>query len=135
MVKLKPTVRSAREREIKELEHIARKCFVPYAPRFHERPYLRAVYKLYLDWCAVNLPKTRAKQLAQIYGKQQRSDKHPIRMIIDCSAPGAKEKTRSKWSLALRFAKQKNVTPSGLIEFMEDPTSGGMAGCASGSQS
>jgi hypothetical protein len=132
MVGPAPTLRAAREREIKALEQIAKKCFVPHAPRFHERPYLRAVYKLYLDWCAVNKSNTRANQLAQIYGKQQRKDRHPIRAIIDCSAPGVPAQTRSKWSLALRFAKKKNVTPSGLIDLMEDPSSGGMAGCASG---
>jgi hypothetical protein len=118
--------------QLKRLVEIADRCFVPHAGRYHERPYLQAVYKLYLEWAAKGKERSKAKQVAKILNREQRSDTHLIRLLIDYSAPGAKEKMRSKWSLALRFAKEKNVTPSGLIDFMEDPGRGGMAGCASG---
>jgi hypothetical protein len=128
MAKLAEKLRLAREGELKGLVKIANECFVPHAPRYHERPYLRAVYKLYLKWLADRRAKARARQLAKLYETPWRRDKHPIGMIIDCSAPGADGKMRSKWSLALRFAHAKDIPASKLSSFMDEHD--GMAGCA-----
>ena len=122
--------RIARERELKVLAKIANECFVPHAPRYHERPFFRAVYELYRKWRGKKESKTRAKQFAKMCKRRLRSDTHPIRVIIDCSAPGANEKMRSKWTQALRFAYEKRIPASGLSEFMDQHD--GMAGCARG---
>jgi hypothetical protein len=121
---------NTRQKELKNLTEVANECFVPHPRRYHERPYLRAVYELYREWLADKRPKTKAKQLATLYKIPWRKDKHPIGMIIDCSAPGADRKMRSKWTQALRFARAKGVPASDLSEFMAEHD--GMAGCARG---
>jgi hypothetical protein len=119
-----------RKRELQRLKETYNDSFKPHAPRFHERRYLRAVYELYRKWRNEKKSRPRAKQLAKICKRKLRSDTHPIRVMIDCSAHAANEKTKSKWTQALRFAYAKDIPPSELSDFMNQH--GGMAGCASG---
>jgi hypothetical protein len=121
---------NAAKRELNRVVEVANQCFVPHAPRFTEREYLRAVYSLYHEWLEKGRAEGRAVRLAKLYERPVRGDTHPIRVIIDCATPQPAEKARSKWSLALRFAVHKKVSPSDLIQFFEDDKNGGMAGCA-----
>jgi hypothetical protein len=115
-------------KEIERLEEIEKKSFAVRS-RFKERPYLQAVYKLYRDWREDGLSTSLSRQAAKMCGIPLREDSHPIRIIIDCSSPNTDEKMRSRWALALRHAYVKRISPSKLLEFLDDE--GGVAGRAS----
>jgi hypothetical protein len=123
------TMATARN-ELEHLQEIEKKSFAKRG-RFWERPYLKAVYKLYREWRADHHSESSSKQIAKIWGITLRKDSHPIRIIIDCSSPRTPEKMRSRWALALRHAHAKNISSSKLIEFLEQEGQGGLAGRAS----
>jgi DNA segregation ATPase FtsK/SpoIIIE-like protein len=123
------TMATARN-ELEHLQEMEKKSFAKRG-RFWERPYLQAVYKLYRVWRADRHSKSTSVQIAAICGITLRKDSHPIRIIIDCSSPRTPEKMRSRWALALRYANVKKISPSKLLEFLDEEGQGGLAGRAS----
>jgi hypothetical protein len=117
---------ATRKSELQQLRDIERKALSS-RKRYRERPYLAAVYQLYREWRQDDRSKLRAEKMAALDGKSLRSDAHPISVMLACSSPGTDEKLRSKWSLALQFARKNGVWPSDLGNFMD--AHGGMAGC------
>jgi hypothetical protein len=98
--------------------------------RFREREYLGAVYELYSVWRNDKHSKANAWTLAKFCKLQPRPTAHPIRVIIDCTSPDADDKTKSRWTLALRFAHQEKVEPTDLASFLAADGEGGLAGRA-----
>jgi hypothetical protein len=55
---------------------------------------------------------------------------HGFRILIDCTSPQTDEKTKSRWTQALRYAYRQRVEPSGMVEFFGGKGTGGVAGRA-----
>jgi hypothetical protein len=117
----------ARKSEIDQLSRIERDSDP--RQRFWERTYLQAVYELYWSWPGRER-RSFAKQAARLCDISVRPSAHSIRIIIDCTSPKTDEKKRSRWTLALRFALWKQITPSKLSEFLNEKGKGGIAGRA-----
>jgi hypothetical protein len=110
---------------IDDLRKLERKCFASRS-RFAFYDYLAAVFELY-----VQLRRKQAKKAATLIVKLfvLRSQKrtHPIRVIIGASS-SADNKTKSRWTRALRYAWYKRKTWRDLKTFLRE--NGGPAGCA-----
>jgi hypothetical protein len=123
----KPSARAARDAEISRLRDIAVEALES-QQRFRERELLAAVYALYMRWVKDGHSKGRAQQLIKFFSPKVRRSAHPITVILATAHTTLPMQIRSKWSLALQYANQKNVTPENLSSFMDK--NGGMAGCA-----
>jgi hypothetical protein len=113
--------------EIRELRGIAQEANAK-RERFRDRSALAAVYALYRSWRKDGRAKIRAVNVIKIFKLSVRGTAHPITVILAATLPTLDAQIRSKWSLALRYASQKNVAPEELSSFMDK--NGGMAGCA-----
>src|SRR5271170_2906372 len=121
---LEPALR----KEIGHLQKIEKESFAARG-RFRERAYLQAVYKVYRCW-PVAERKARAEQMARIADVLWRQSTHPIRIIIDCSSPSTDEKTKSRWTQALRCASRQDVKFVRLNDYLMEEGKGGIAGRA-----
>jgi hypothetical protein len=66
--------------------------------------------------------------MIKLFQPRVRGAAHPITVILASTLTTLDQQIRSKWSLALQYASQKNVAPEDLSSFMDE--NGGMAGCA-----
>jgi hypothetical protein len=117
---------AARKSELEKLRQIEQASFKK-RERFWERTYLQAVYEVWWSW-PLGKKWSFARQSARFCRIQVRPSSHAFRMLIDCTSPHTDEKMKSRWTLALRYARVQRVEPSGLVEFLGGK--GGVAGRA-----
>jgi hypothetical protein len=118
---------ATRRDEIRQLREIAEEVLFG-QDRFKERALLAAVYDLYRVWVDERHSKSRAQAMIKLFQPRVRGAAHPITVILASTLTTLDQQIRSKWSLALQYASQKNVAPEDLSSFMDE--NGGMAGCA-----
>jgi hypothetical protein len=111
---------------IEDLRGLERKCFASRS-RFVFYDYLAAVFELYVQLRRRNRAKPSARRIAKLFGLRKQDRTHPIRVIIDATST-ADIKTRSRWSIALRYAWQERKIWRDLRAFLRE--NGGPAGCA-----
>jgi hypothetical protein len=105
---------------------LERKCFTSRS-RFAFYDYLAAVIELYVQLRRTRQAKKAATRIAKLFRLRSQRRTHPIRVIIDASS-SADNKTKSRWTRALRYAWYKRKTWRDLKTFLRK--NGGPAGCA-----
>ena len=113
-------------RRISDLGKLERRCFAT-RKRFEVYRYLAAVYPLYAELMRANEIQTSVQRIAAWFNLDTRKHAHPIRLIIDASSE-ADRRTKSRWTLALRFAWHERKGWTDLEAFLR--RNGGPAGCA-----
>jgi hypothetical protein len=111
---------------IDDLIKLERKCFASRS-RFAFYDYLAAVIELYIRLRRTKQAKKAAARIAKLFGLREQNRAHPIRVIIDATS-SADNKTKSRWTRALRYAWHKRREWSDLRTFLRE--NGGPAGCA-----
>jgi hypothetical protein len=111
---------------IDDLRSLERKCFASRS-RFAFYDYLAAVFELYVQLRRTKQTKRTARLIGKLFGFHNQRRKHPIRVIIDATS-SADNKTKSRWTRALRYAWYKRKTWRDLKTFLRE--NGGPAGCA-----
>ena len=96
--------------------------------RFEFYRYLAAVYPLYAELKRANEIQDSVQRIAEWFNLDSRQRIHPIRLIIDASSQ-ANDKSKSRWTRALRFAWCQRRCWRDLGAFLR--SNGGPAGCAS----
>ena len=112
---------------ISALQKLEAECFAS-RKRFEFYRYLAAVYRLYAELKRANEIQTSVQRLAAWFNLDTGQHVHPIRLIIDASSQ-ADRRTKSRWTLALRFAWHERKGWTDLEAFLR--RNGGPAGCAS----
>jgi hypothetical protein len=95
--------------------------------RFVFYEYLEAVYEFYARLRRTNKAKISAGRIATLFGIRTQKRTHSIRVIIDATSV-SDEKTKSRWSRALRYAWRKRNRWKSLKAFFR--LNGGPAGSA-----
>jgi hypothetical protein len=113
-------------RIIIDLQSLERKCFASRS-RFAFYDYLAGVFEFYVQLRRKKQTQQVARLIAQLFGLQNRKHAHPIRVIIDATST-ADEKTKSRWTRALRFAWHERGRWGDMKIFLNE--NGGPAGCA-----
>jgi hypothetical protein len=108
------------------LRELERKCFASRS-RFAFYDYLAAVFELYVQLRRRNQAKPSARRIAKLFGFRKQKRSHCIRVIIDATST-ADNKTKSRWSRALRYAWHERRKWTDLDAFLRE--NGGPAGCA-----
>jgi hypothetical protein len=111
---------------IEDLRRLEQKCFAARS-RFAFYDYLAALFELYLQLRRRNQAKPWARRIAELFGLSKQNRTHPIRTIIDATST-ADNKTRSRWTRALKYAWRERKTWKDLASFLRE--NGGPAGCA-----
>jgi hypothetical protein len=114
------------KRTIADLKIIERKCFGS-RQRFAFYGYLAAVFEFYASLRRNNEARTSARRIARLFRLRKQQRTHSIRVIIDATT-GVDQKTKSRWSRALRYAWHERKRWKQLAEFSR--SNGGPAGCA-----
>jgi len=114
------------QKTIDGLRRLERKCFASRS-RFAFYDYLAAVIELYVQLRRTKQAKGAANRIAKLCGFRSQKRTHPIRVIIDATST-ADNKTKSRWTRALRYAWFKRKTWRDLKTFLRE--NGGPAGCA-----
>jgi hypothetical protein len=96
--------------------------------RFAEYRYLRAVLRAYEVLSNHTLLSHFVIIAPCQFMTPVRADSHPIRVIIDATCTQPDLRMRSRWTRALEFAVQRNVTSGDLPKFIK--ANGGISGCA-----
>jgi hypothetical protein len=114
-------------KRIFDLKNLEAECFTS-RNRFWSYRYLAALYQLYSDLRRANETQELTRRIAKLFNLDSRQHADPIRLIIDASSQ-ADNKTKSRWTRALRFAWRQRRRWSDLETFLG--RNGGPAGCAS----
>jgi len=101
-------------------------CFAARS-RFAFYDYLVAVFELYVQLRRTKQAKKAATLIAKLFELQTQKRSHLIRVIIDATST-ADNKTKSRWTRALRYAWRGRTTWTDLTAFLHE--NGGPAGCA-----
>jgi hypothetical protein len=97
--------------------------------RFAVYGFLKAVYRVYIDWKRGKTAKRSARLLASKLAIVRRKGMSPIRVLIEATLPDADFKQKSRWVRALEYASSENVSPKHFQQFIR--RHGGLSGCAS----
>jgi hypothetical protein len=108
------------------LRGLERKCFASRS-RFAFYDYLAAVFELYGQLRRTKQAEKAAGLIAKLFQLRNQKRNHPIRVIIDATST-ADNKTKSRWSRALRYAWRERTTWTDLTSFLRE--TGGPAGRA-----
>jgi hypothetical protein len=114
------------KRTIADLRAIEKESFGK-RQRFRFYVYLSAVLDFYARLRRNNKAKISADRVAELFGIRKRKGTHSIRVLIDATS-SADEKTKSRWTRALRYAWREREHWKKLPEFML--LNGGPAGAA-----
>ena len=95
--------------------------------RFAFYRYLQAVYRLYRKLEKGNCTHEFVRNLQRTSEWASHDRAHPLRVLID-NTYRCDEKTRSRWTQALRYAFHRRVRPRALLSFLR--RNGGAAGSA-----
>src|SRR5271165_5612303 len=85
------------------------------------------MFELYVQLRRTKQAKKAAGLIAKLFQLRSPKHTHPIRVIIDATST-ADNKTKSRWSRALRYAWRERKTWKDLKRFLRE--NGGPAGCA-----
>jgi hypothetical protein len=108
------------------LKRLERKCFASRS-RFAFYDYLAAVFDFYVQLRRTKQAKKAATLIAKLFLRLNQKRTHAIRVILDATST-ADNKTKSRWSRALRYAWHERKTWTDLGSFLRE--NGGPAGCA-----
>jgi len=108
------------------LINLERNCFASRS-RFAFYDYLVAVFDFYLRLRQKHQAKATARRIANLFDLRNRKHAHPIRVMIDATST-ADNKTKSRWTRALRYAWRDRREWRDLKAFLQE--NGGPAGCA-----
>jgi hypothetical protein len=111
---------------IDDLRALERNCFASRS-RFAFYDYLAAVFEFYVQLRRTKQAKKSARLIAKLFQLRGQKGTHPIRVIIDATST-TDNKTKSRWTRALRYAWYKRKTWTDLKTFLRE--NGGPAGCA-----
>ncbi len=111
---------------IDDLRRLERKCFASRS-RFAFYDYLAAVFELYVQLRRTKQAKKAARLIAKMFELRTQKRTHLIRVIIDATST-ADNKTKSRWTRALRYAWRERKAWTDLKSFLRE--NGGPAGCA-----
>jgi hypothetical protein len=111
---------------ISNLRKLEQQCFAS-RNRFGFYRYLAAVYEFYAELKEANGHQNSVQRMAELFNLDSQQHVHPIRLIIDAGSQ-ADNKTKGRWSRALRFAWHQRQHWSDLATFLR--RNGGPAGCA-----
>jgi hypothetical protein len=114
------------QRKIADLKMLEQRCFAS-RQRFKFYHYLGAVYAFYAFLRRRNEAKKTARRIVRLFSLCNRTDAHPIRVIIDATSD-AGMKAKSRWARALQFAWHERKRSPKLQEVLLKY--GGPAGCA-----
>jgi hypothetical protein len=119
---------SARQlrKTIDGLKRLERNCFAARS-RFAFYSYLGAVFELYVQLRRTKQAKKASRLIAKLFQLRTQKRSHLIRVIIDATST-ADNKTKSRWTRALRYAWRKRRAWCNLTKFLRE--NGGPAGCA-----
>jgi hypothetical protein len=84
------------------------------------------VYRLFRRWRKNDVAEQAVGELATLMNLSKRR-RHSVRVIIDASSD-ADRRTKSRWSLSLRFAWRERRRYRDLVHCLNE--NGGVAGCA-----
>jgi hypothetical protein len=90
------------------LRRLERKCFASRS-RFAFYDYLAAVFELYVQLRRTKQAKKASRLIAKLFRLRTGERAHPIRLIIDATS-AADNKTKSRWSRALKYAWHERKT-------------------------
>jgi hypothetical protein len=96
--------------------------------RFAVYEFLKAVYRVYIDWKRGKTAKRSARLLASELAIVRRKGMSPIRILIEAALPNADFKQKSRWVRALEYVAFKHVPAKDFRKFIR--ARGGLAGCA-----
>lgn len=96
--------------------------------RFELYDFLKAIYRVYIDWRRRNIAKQSARTLADEMNIARRKGMSSIRVLVEATLPSANLKQKSRWVRALEYIYSENVPPSRFRRFLRNH--GGVAGCA-----
>jgi hypothetical protein len=96
--------------------------------RFGVYRFLRDVYQVYLELRSRRIAKKATRRIAKRMHLGMRRNSHPIRTLIEASVGGEDNRTKSRWTLALRYAHGWLQRPDRLTWFFD--VNGGIAGSA-----
>jgi hypothetical protein len=112
--------------KIDGLRRLERKCFASRS-RFAFYGYLVAVFELYVQLRRTKRTQHASSWIAKSFRLRRQKPAHPIRVIIDATST-TDDKTKSRWTRALRYAWRERRTWTDLKSFLR--RNGGPAGCA-----
>jgi len=95
--------------------------------RFGFYTYLAAVYGLYRRFRRRKVAREAGRRVATVFATASPATAHPLRVLLDATAT-ADYKTKSRWTLALRYAWRQRHAWTDFASFVADH--GGIAGCA-----
>ncbi|WP_212260467.1 hypothetical protein, partial [Bradyrhizobium liaoningense] len=96
--------------------------------KFANYKYLRSVLRAHNYFEENGLLEHLAEIAPSVLMTQVRSGQHSIRTIIDASCDNVDQRKRSRWTRALQYAVNKDVSPADLLRFFR--ANNGIAGCA-----
>ncbi len=96
--------------------------------RFGVYRYLTDVYQVYLEFRSRRTAKKAARRVAKRMQLSTRRNSHPIRTLIEASAVAEDNRTKSRWTQALKYAYGWRQPANRLKWFFKG--NGGIAGCA-----
>jgi hypothetical protein len=112
-------------RESAEKHRIDRR---PGRRRFGVYRFLGDVYETYLGLRSRRIAKTATRRIAKRMHLGLRRNSHPIRVLIEASASGEDNRTKSRWTQALKYAHGWLQPPDRLTWFFD--VNGGISGAA-----
>lgn len=96
--------------------------------RFGAYRYLTDVYQVYLEFRSRRIARKATRRIAKQMHLPIRNNAHPIRILIEASAVAEDNRTKSRWSQALKFAHGWRQPATRLKWFFK--VTGGIAGSA-----
>jgi hypothetical protein len=96
--------------------------------RFGVYRFLRDVYQVYLELRSRRIARKATRRIAKRMHLGTRKNSHPIRILIEASAGGEDNRTKSRWTQALKYAHGWLQPPDRLTWFFEK--NGGISGSA-----
>ena len=96
--------------------------------RFGVYRYLTDVYRVYLEFPSRRTAKQATRRIAKRMHLSIRRNSHPIRILIEASAVAEDNRTKSRWTQALKYASGWRQPAKRLKWFFE--VTGGIAGSA-----
>jgi hypothetical protein len=101
----------------------------PGRKRFGVYRYLQDIYAVYLEFHSRRISKQATRRIFKRMGLAIRKNSHPIKILIEASAPNEDPKQKSRWTAALRFAFGWHL-PAIKLKWCFNKN-GGISGCAS----
>jgi hypothetical protein len=96
--------------------------------RFGVYRYLTDVYQVYLEFRSRRIARKATRRIAKQMRLSIRNNSHPIRILIEASAVAEDNRTKSRWTQALKYADGWGQRPERLNWFFKECR--GIAGCA-----